>query len=179
MTVECEFDQEFDSSLMYQYVNNEICVMHCHHYATLFTKLAMDMEKIGGSALLRDAMEESAYLTLQRLFLTHRPGSLEDKIDIVRQYFGLAGLGQLELTVTGAQGRARMIHSHVDEGWIKKWQKEKGPVNFIGQGYIVGAFSIITGRPIGTYTIEETRSIVKGDKCSEFIVKEKRGSHGN
>ena len=174
MKIECEFDQEFDSNLMYQYVNNEISVMHCHHYATLFTKLAIDMEKIGGTSLLRDSMEEAAYLTLQRLFLTHKPDARQNKIDIAQQYFGLSGLGQLEMTVNTTDGRARMIHSHVDEGWVKKWQKEKRPVNYIGQGYIIAAFAIINNKQIGSYEIKETSSIVKGDNASEFIITEKR-----
>jgi hypothetical protein len=175
MSVECEFNQEFDPKYMYQYVNNEISVMHCHHYATLFTKLAIDMDKkLDGARLLKESMEESAYLTLQRLMLTQKVISHNDKVDIAQQYFGLSGLGQLQLKVKSNGGSARLMHSHVDEGWIKKWRKEKKPVNFIGQGYIIAAFSVINGRSIGTYEIEETRSIVKGDRYSEFTITEKR-----
>jgi predicted hydrocarbon binding protein len=78
------------------------------------------------------------------------------------------------VTLNNGGGRARMIHSHVDEGWVKKWQKEKQPVNFIGQGFILAAFAIINGKSIGAYEIEETSSIVKGDKTSEFTIKGKR-----
>lgn len=173
MGLECDFNQEFDPNHMYQYVNNEISVMHCHHYAALFTKLAIEMEKIGGTSHLRDSMEESSYLTLQRLFLSQKISAKEEKIQIAQQYFGLSGLGQLELTVNTSGGSAKMIHSHVDEGWVKKWQKEKRPVNFIGQGYVIAAFSMINDKPIGAYDIEETKSIVKGDRFSEFIITEK------
>lgn len=175
MSLECEFNQEFDPKHMFQYVNNEIAVMHCHHYATLFTKLAIDMDKqLGSILLLRESMEESAYLTLQRLVLTQQPASQSEKVEIAQQYFGLSGLGQLEMTVKSNGGSAKLIHSHVDEGWVKKWRKEKKPVNFIGQGYIIAAFAIINGRPIGTYEIDETKSIVTGDGNSEFTITEKR-----
>jgi len=170
MTIDCEFNQEFDKNHMYQYVNNEISVMHCHHYAALFTKLAMDMDKIGGTRFLRESMEESGYLTLHRLFLTQKLTSKADKIRVAEQYFGLSGLGQLTLNFGSSGGNAKMTHSHVDDGWIKKWKKNDQPVNFIGQGYIIAAFSIINDKPIGFYQIVETKSIVKGDTNSEFII---------
>jgi len=173
MSLECEFNQEFDPKHMFQYVNNEISVMHCHHYASLFTKLAIDMEKIGGTRHLRESMEESAYLTLQRLCLTQKVASKDERMQIAQQYFGMCGLGQLELSVDSTGGTAKMIHSHVDEGWIKKWQKEKNPVNFIGQGYIIASFAIINGKSIGFYETKEIKSIVKGDSHSEFIITQK------
>ena len=175
MSIECEFNQEFDPNHMFQYVNNEISVMHCHHYASLFTKLAIDMERIGGPDLLKDAMEESSFLTLKRLFLTQKVTSKAEKTALAEQYFGLSGLGQLELSVDSGGGSATMIHSHVDEGWIKKWKKESRPVNFIGQGYLAAAFSIINGRSIGSYTIDETQSIVTGADTSRFLITQKRG----
>lgn len=174
MSLECEFNQEFDPKFMYQYVNNEISVMHCHHYASLFTKLAINMEKIEGPRLLAESMEESAYLTLQRLFLTHSPKSKDEQREIIQQYFGLSGLGQLEIVLETGGGRATMLHSHVDEGWIKKWQRTSKPVNFIGQGYLLAAFALLNGRSIGSYEIEETSSIVKGDRTSSFTIREKR-----
>ncbi len=173
MAVDCEFNQEFDPNHMYQYVNNEISVMHCHHYATLFTRLAMDMDKIGGTRFLRESMEESSYLTLQRIFLAQQIKGKEDRKKVAEQYFGLSGLGQLALTISASGGSAEMRHSHVDEGWVKKWKKEDRPVNFMGQGYILAAFCIINGRPVGSYQIVETRSIVKGDGKSEFTITEK------
>jgi hypothetical protein len=170
MGVDCNFNQEFDTNHMYQYVNNEISVMHCHHYATLFTRLAIDMDRIGGTRFLTEAMEESSYLTLHRAFLTQNLTSKTDKAAVAEQYFGLSGLGKLELEVGGTGGKAKMIHSHVDEGWIKKWKKEDREVNYIGQGYIAAAFSIINGNPVGYYQVKETKSIVKGDACSEFSI---------
>lgn len=178
MAVTCQFEQEFDPNAMYQYVNHEISVMHCHHYATLFTRLALDMKSMDGPRFLREAMEESSYLTLQRLYIAGQVTEKKDRLDIAMQYFGLAGLGQLEMRVERGGGTARMIHSHVDEGWIKKWQKEKEPVNFIGQGYILAAVAAIHDKPIGSYKIEETKSIVKGDRNSEFTIHETKAGTG-
>lgn len=172
MSIECQFIQEFDDRKMLQYVNKETSVMHCHHYATLFTKLAFDLEKIGGPRLLREAAEESMYVVLQKYYVSNDITDRADKIMVAEQLCGLSGLGRLELSVYGHDGgTAKMTHSHVDEGWIKKWQPHNKPVNFIGQGYIIAAFAIINDEPIGTYDISETRSIVKGDPYSEFQIK--------
>ncbi len=171
MSIECDFVQEFDGKKMLQYVNKETSVLHCHHYATLFTKLAFDLEKIGGTTLLREAAEESMYVVLQKYFVSKDVYDRNEKIAVAEQYCGLCGLGQLELNVYGSGGgSAKMRHSHVDEGWIKKWQEHKKPVNFIGQGYILAAFAIINDESIGSYEITETKSIVKGDSYSEFTI---------
>jgi len=55
-----------------------------------------------------------------------------DKAAVAEQYFGLSGLEKLELDVDGTGcGKAKMSHSHVDEGWTKKWKKEDREVNYI------------------------------------------------
>lgn len=170
MAVECKFDQRFDPKKCMQYVNDETAVLHCHHYATLYTKLAIDTTHLGGPDLLFESMEEAAYLSLSKYFIVEKVTSIDDRRKIAEQYFGLAGLGTLSLKPSGTGGRATMTHSHVDEGWVNKWKKEKFPVNFIGRGYIAAAFSAIHDKSIGTYLVTETRSIVKGDSFSEFEV---------
>lgn len=170
MAVACNFDQRFDPQKCLQYVNNETSVLHCHHYATLYTKLAIDSKHQGGPQLLFESMEEAAYLTLTKYFIVEKISSAEDRREIAEQYFGLMGLGHLALNLSSQGGSAVMKHSHVDEGWVKKWQKERFAVNYIGQGYIAAAFSAIKDKPIDTFKVTETRSIVKGDSVSEFEV---------
>ena len=170
MTKDMIFEQTFDNERNLQYVNGEASVMHCHHYATIFTKLALDMSGLKGRQNLFDAMEETAYLTLQRYFIVESVKSIEEKIFIVERYYALSGLGQLHLSVKENGGRVSMKHSHVDEGWIKKWGRHKTPVNLIGQGYLAGALSAVFRKPIGFYHIQETQSIVSGASTSEFTI---------
>lgn len=176
MTLECKFDQRFDPNKCLQYVNNETSVLHCHHYSALYTKLALDTHYLGGPALLFESMEESAYLTLTKYYVVENIQSKDDRRAIAEQYFALTGLGMLSLSLSPQGGRATMKHSHVDEGWIKKWKKESSPVNYIGQGYIAAAFSAINDLSIGAYHVLETRSIVKGDSVSEFEITRKTRS---
>ncbi len=175
MAVECKFEQRFDPQKCLQYVNNETSVLHCHHYATLYTKLAIDSKYMGGPRLLFESMEEAAYLSLSKYFIVEKVDAIDDRREIAEQYFGLTGLGKLSLKLSNEGGSATMKHSHVDEGWVSKWKKETFPVNFIGQGYIAAAFSAINDRSIGTYQVRETRSIVRGDRVSEFEVTIKLG----
>ncbi len=170
---ECVFNQRFDNEKMLQYVNNDISVLHCHHYAGLFTKLALTMKKLDGPRLLFESMEESAYLILKKYYISHGVSATADKARIAQDYFGLMGLGALELNITSSGGSARMSHSHVDEGWIKKWSKTSEPLNFMGQGYLAGAFAIIMQLPVGSCEVTETASIVKGDSHSAFTLTRK------
>jgi hypothetical protein len=170
MLVECTFNQVFDDKQMVQYVNNEPSVMHCHHYATLFTKLAMDMKDLNGPALLAESMEEAIYLVLKKYFIVHKILDFKTKLDVAEQFCGLFGLGKLKLNVSRNGGSAVMTHSHVDEGWKKKWSRTKEVVNFMGQGYISASFEILNDMPLGSYKVTETKSIVKGSPVSEFKI---------
>lgn len=170
MTIECKFEQRFDPEKRLQYINDESSVLHCHHYATLCTKLAIDTQYLEGPRLLFESMEEAAYLTLSKYFIVENISAVDDRRKIAEQHFALTGLGLLSLSMSSNGGKATMKHSHVDEGWIKKWRREKYPVNFMGQGYIAAAFSAINDRSIGSYQVIETRSIVKGESISEFEV---------
>jgi hypothetical protein len=165
-----KFDQVFDAERKLQYVNGEIAVLHCHHYATIFTKLALDMAFLEGPDHLRTAMEETAYLTLQRRFLVDGIHSAADREMLGKRYFSLAGLGQLEVDANENGGTATMRHSHLDEGWLKKWGTSKQPVNLIGQGYLAGFWSAMFARPVGHYKVRETESLVSGATASRFSI---------
>ena len=165
------FEQRFDAKRMLQYVNDEPSVLHCHHYAVLFSKLAIEQADIDGPKLLRDAMEETFFLVFKKYYIKNNITSRHDKIRIAEEYSRLTGLGLLKLEVNQDGGYAQMRHSHVDEGWIKKWSKTDYSVNYISQGFIIAAFDIINNTDIRTYEIKEVQSIVKGDPISKFEIK--------
>jgi predicted hydrocarbon binding protein len=147
--------------------------MHCHHYSTLFSQLADDAQMFQGPKLLSDASEESFYPVLVKYFQENNVSSIEERAAIAEQYFSFIGLGQIQINVTDQDCSAQMKHSHVDEGWIKKWGKRDEPVNFIGQGYLAAAFSAINGQECGSYKVQETQSIVSGQTTSQFTITRK------
>jgi hypothetical protein len=49
---EFEIDHKFDPIRNRHYMNGVCTVLHCHHYATLYTQLADDAEQFAGVRLL-------------------------------------------------------------------------------------------------------------------------------
>jgi hypothetical protein len=164
------FEQRFDRRRMFQYVNDEPSVLHCHHYATLFTKVALEQEEHGGPRLLSDAAEEAFFLVLTKYFVRHELTAVRERTAAAQELCGLVGLGSLSLEVQPSGGSAVMSHAHVDEGWLKKWGQNDRPVNFVGQGYIAAACATIYDKPMQSYQVDETASIVGGADESRFRI---------
>lgn len=161
-------DKKYDPTRKRHYLNNELIVLHCHHYSTLYTQLAIDA---GETALLSEVAENSFYKILIDYFEDKNITSLEDKIEIACQYFAAVGLGKMQVNnISDYSGEVELIHSHVDKGWITKWGNYDKPVNYISGGYIAAMFSAITGDPKGTFKTMEVKSIVKGDNTSIFKI---------
>jgi hypothetical protein len=173
MTLEFTAIQSFDAEKNRQLINGTPTVFHCHHYSTLFTQLADDAKAFAGARLLAEAAEEFAFSELTAYYRQHQTDSIADRLAVAESYFGFIGLGALKLQFDGRAGSADMPHSHVDEGWIKKWGKRDKPVNFIGQGFIAGACAAVSNAKLGSFDVSETQSIVVGDPCSKFTVSAK------
>ncbi len=169
--METQFNQRFDTRRNFQYVNDEPSVLHCHHYITLFTKLAMEHESLGGTRFLSDSMEESIFLVLKKYFIRYKLSDKPSMIKAAEEYFALMGMGLLSITLSGKEGSAVLKRSHVDEGWIDKWGKTDKPVNFVGCGYLAAAAAVVNDLPIGSYEVSESSSIAKGDSNSNFFIK--------
>jgi hypothetical protein len=162
-------EQTFDRKRMRHSVEGETSVLHCHHYATLFTQLAMDASHFNGPALLAQAAAESSWPTLVRYFKKHKIQNTADRIAVAEQYFAFMGLGVAAFECSPKDASITMNHSHVDEGWIKKFGKRTARVNFIGEGYIKGACAAIFDlRSPNAVQVTEQQSIVCGARQSRF-----------
>ena len=81
------------------------------------------------------------------------------------------GLGKLQVVCGGSDsGEVELHHSHVDQGWIKKWGKRDKPVNSIGAGYIAALFAAGFDLPPRAFAVTETASIVSGAPRSVFNI---------
>ena len=158
----------FDPKAKQHYLNNNLSVLHCHHYLTLYTQLALDA---GETKLLADTAEDVFLEMLQNYFGQHAVTELSEKIELGCQYFAAMGLGKLAVDYLGEfAGKVRMEKSHVDEGWIKKWGAFDAPVNYVGRAYISALFSAVMGAGRGAYSVNEVESIVMGASQSVFNV---------
>ncbi len=165
-----QIKQEFDPKQNRHYTNGEAYVLHCHHYAVLFSQLADDAKDLDGPTQLRNAFAETAYPILQKYFQEHNVANIADKLAIAEEYSLFTGLGKIKISFDGNQGSAEMIHSHIDEGWVKKFGQTDHAINYIGQGYLDAVASAASGNAVHSFKVEETQSIVCGASTSQFKI---------
>lgn len=165
------FEQRFDPVTRLQYINNEPSVLHCHHYTTLFIKLALDMEKYNGLGLLREAMEESLFLVFRKSFIRDKIEKISERIAFGEEYYALVGMGQLKVKEYSEKGGvAELTRSHVDEGWVKKFGKPPQPINSMTEGYLAALFAASYNTYIQTYEVIEKQSMALGNSTSLFTI---------
>jgi len=168
---EFELDHKFDKLRSRHYINDKLSVLHCHHYATLYTQLADDIKWANGGDILKETSEDVFYDVLKKYYDDKCINSIEDKVRIAEDYYKAVGLGNMKFVTIGESfGKVELCNSHLDEGWIKKWGKKDEPVNFIGRGFISAVFSCINSKPVRSYEVEEVQSIVQGKEKSLFKV---------
>lgn len=107
---------------------------------------------------------------LSKYFKENNIIKLEDKIALSEDYFSKVGLGKMEIKYD--DNIVILTKSHVDEGWIKKWNTSEKSINYFGAGYISAVFSIIREKDINTDNVFEIKSIAMGNDISEFLIKE-------
>ncbi len=166
---EVKYDHHFDPQSKRHYVNGTLSVLHCHHYSSLYSQLALDANE---TDLLKDSARESFKETLCRYFATYDvPDNLQGKIALCCQYYAILGLGKMKVIFLGDNsGEVELLHSHIDNGWLKKWGIYDKPVNYISGGFIEAMFELVLDLADGSFNAVETKSIVMGDETSQFTV---------
>jgi predicted hydrocarbon binding protein len=164
-------ERQFDPARCRHTLDGETYVLHCHHYATLYTQLAEDAAMLDGKRMLAEVAEDTAYEVLSKYFESRKLTSVIDRIAVAEQYFAFAGMGQLKVLHAGVDsGVVELTRSHIDEGWVKKWGKTTKPVNHFTRGFIAGTFAAVFGRAPRTYQVIERSSIAMGADRSRFEV---------
>jgi hypothetical protein len=163
----------FDGDTYRHTVNGHESVLHCRHYMALTTKLALDFESIGGTQILRESAEDSIRPMLDDYFKTNNIVDPAERLKIGAEYFSLMGMGTMTIDGTQDSGEARLTHSHVDEGWLKKWDKSTKPLNFFSCGFIDAIFAAAYNLPPRSFKSEEVSSIAVGNEESIISVRRK------
>jgi predicted hydrocarbon binding protein len=161
--------RSFDRKACRHHLNGRLVVLHCHHYASLYSQLAEDCGMLDGAKLLADVTEDTASAWLAEYYAEQGIKSLEHRLAIAAEYYSIMGLGKMTFVYAGPDSAyVELSRSHVDEGWIKKWGKRGKPVNFITRGYVAGALAAVFGTPARSFVVTETASIVTGADTSKF-----------
>lgn len=167
--IEFEIDHQFDPIKSRHYINNECSVLHCHHYTTLYTQLAMDATDFDGVKHLVNTSEDTFFDVLDTYYKENGIDSVAEKIEIARQYWKTVGMGMIRFTGVGKYELvAEMDYSHLDEGWLKKWGGAEKPINFFTVGFVAAVAALVNGKPPRSFSTRETKSLACGDEISEF-----------
>jgi len=161
----------FDPRTCRHTLDGQSYVMHCHHYAALYTQLAEDCGMLDGKQLLADVAEETFHGVLSGYFARPELTSPAERFGAGEQYFRAIGMGLMKVTAAGPDyGEVTMPFSHLDAGWVKKWGNCDRPVNHLGRGFIAALFAAAFDRPRHSYAVTETVSIAAGAAESHFSV---------
>jgi hypothetical protein len=166
-----KLDFNLDNQTFRHYLNGHAVVMHSHHYLALITKLVEDMTDFGGPQILKDSVEESMRTIFDDYIKNNNLTSPQDKCNVGREYFSVFGLGKMIVTGNENGGEVRLVRSHIDEGWVKKWGKNNKPINYFSCGYIAAMFGAAFDKPLNSYSVTENSSIAVGDSENLFNVK--------
>lgn len=166
-----QLQHHFDSLHKRHFLNNQPIVMHCHHYAALYTQLALDANE---TTLLAEVAEDTFFQVLNDYFSTYQIQTLSQRIEIACEYFTAFGLGKMQVNYLGDYcGEIELLSSHIDQGWVKKWGHYDKPVNYLSVGYSNALFSTVLNQPVRTFKTKEIQSIVMGAETSLFKVERK------
>jgi len=145
--------------------------MHSHHYLALITKLVEDLADMSAPEILRDAVEDTMRAVFDDYIAKNGLTSAQDRCNVGREYFSVFGLGKMVITGDENGGEIRLLRSHVDEGWVKKWGVHNKPINHFTCGYVAAMFGAAFNKPARSYVVTEVASIAAGDSEGKFIVK--------
>ena len=168
--IQLVLDKKIDQKTRRHYINGTNVVLHCHHYSTLYTQLALDADE---TDLLVDVGIEVFYNELVNYFETYGIDCVDEKIEIACQMYAAMGLGKMVVKSFGPDsGVVEVLRSHVDEGWIKKWGNHNEPVNYIGAAFCNAFFAAVNDVDPKSFTANEISSLAMGDeKCVFKVVK--------
>ncbi|MEY3219376.1 MAG: hypothetical protein RIT27_733 [Pseudomonadota bacterium] len=158
----------FDTTHKRYFLNDQLSVLHCHHYATLYTQLALDAKE---TILLAEVAEDTFLTILKDYFLQHAIQTISERVELACHYFSEMGLGKMQINyLTDYTGEIELLSSHLDEGWLKKWGKHDVPINYITAGFCAAMFESILNQPARAFSVKEIQSIVMGAETSLFKI---------
>ena len=112
---EIQLDHQIDQVSWRHYLNGQLSVLHCHHYAALYTQLADDCKLLDGKQLLIECSEDAFLEALSLCFAGQGIDAITDRIAIAEQLYAAYGLGRMHVVCAGPEsGQVELDHSHVD-----------------------------------------------------------------
>ena len=171
--MELELEHSFDPTTYRHYRDGILTVLHCHHYLALTTKLAEDFADIGAVDILAETTEDSIRPVLDAYVQKKKIINPSERMEVGRVYYSEMGLGLMDFEAgdyTNTGGRIKLLRSHVDLGWIRKWGNHDKHINHFSRGYIAAMFGASFRKPPRSYQVTEVESKVTGANANLFEV---------
>jgi len=168
-----KLEHTFDKNTYRHSYNGTLMVLHCHHYMSLLTKLAMDYPEVNGADILASSAEDSIRPLLDETARRQSAKTPEEVMSVGKELYQQLGMGLMSIDGARENSEVTLVRSHVDQGWIKKWGKSTTVVNHFTRGFISAIFGAAFQKPGQSFIVEETSSIARGDATSRFVVKPK------
>ncbi len=161
----------FDDNTYRHSINGHGFVLHCHHYMALTHKLAEDFADLGAVRVLAEAAEDSIRPVLESYVKEKGIASPDERLQVGAEYYSFMGMGKMAVAGSPGGGEVKLPHSHVDEGWVKKWGTHDRPVNHFTRGFVAAMFAVAFDKPARSYEVTESAAIVTGAAESVLSVK--------
>ena len=161
----------FDENTFRHSINGHMFVLHCHHYLSLTSKLAEDFADIGGTKVLREVAEDAIRPVFDSYFSENGISDPTERIGIATEYFAFMGLGLMKVSGDASGGEVTLSHSHVDEGWVRKWGKHDKPINHFACGFTAAMFGAAYDKPARSFHVSEDSSIAMGAPVTVLTAK--------
>ncbi len=173
-----QLDYTMDDTTFRHFLNGHCVVMHSHHYLALVTRLVEELGEIDGTRVLTDVVEESMREIFDDYIAKHGLTSPQERGAVGKEYYSALGLGKLQVSGDGNRGEVRLLRSHLDEGWVRKWGTHDRPVNHFTRGFIAAMFGAAFNAPVGSFRVTEEASIAAGAPEGKFVVVRNRAEGG-
>jgi hypothetical protein len=160
----------FDDKTYRHSLNGHESVLHCHHYMGLTTKLAEDFDSVGGTQILKETAEDTIRPMLDTYFQENGVNDTAERLSLGAEYYAVMGMGLMTVSGDEQSGKAVLTHSHVDEGWVKKWGKADRFINHFTCGFVAAIFAAAFDAPSRSYQTEEKTSIAVGNNETVIAV---------
>jgi len=168
-----QIEHTFDDKSYRHYTNGFLTVMHCHHYLTLATKLAEQFGDIGGPRILAESAEDAMRPLLDDYIKKHAITAPAERLNVGAGFYGVVGMGKMEVQGDPSGGAVTLKKSHLDQGWIMKWGSRDTPMNYWTRGYISAMFGAAFDKPPRSYEVVEEAALVTGAAESKYRIKAK------
>ncbi|OJJ23775.1 hypothetical protein BKI52_05340 [marine bacterium AO1-C] len=149
-------------------------IFHCHHYNCYLQAVLLDTKDYLPEIkqVLIDSAQEVAFSQFYTFFKETPELDIEQKKQVVVDYFRFAGFGQVALgQVNNIGGIVTTSSEHYGISWKLKFGLSNEPVSFFTAGFLAGATEAVYDLKLGTLNTVQEHCLAMGDEQSQFILK--------